>query len=205
MTLLQTVLLNAMDPFPPAEQGSAARLPLTVELHPEDAAADPVQSKRIVFSCGDVRLELSALLQLLRTAPPLPEVDVDHAAAAALGQSGQCDQAAVAFLRLAVRGDAPVAALYGLATQLFQAGHAKQARQIAQFLAAVWTDDPRPLAMLGTIQGELSAVRDARNSLAMAAHISRRNPGFRGVLRYAQRELLKLQFHDTADPQVRKV
>lgn len=194
-----------MDPFPPAEQGSATGLTLTVEVHPEDAAADAVQAKRIVFSCADVRLELSALLQALRDAAPLPGVDADHAAAAALGQSGQRDQAAVAFLRLAVRGDAPVAALYGLATQLFHGGKARQARQVAQFLSAVWTDDPRPLAMLGTIQGELSAVREARNSLAMAAHISRRNPGFRGVLRYAQRELLKLQFHDTADPQVRKV
>lgn len=202
--MLQTVLLNAMDPFPPADQGSGARIILTVEVVPDTAVADPLQATCVTFSGAGARLELTTLLQTLRRVDGDPSAGVDHAAAIALGEARQHDQAAAAFLGLAVRGDAPVAALYGLATQLFHGDKVRQARQVAQFLAAVWTDDPRPLAILGTILGELSAVRDARNSLAKAAHLSRRDPGFRGVLRYSQRELLKLQFHDQADPQGRK-
>lgn len=193
-----------MDPFPLTEQGSAAEVSVTVEIAPETAATDAVTAKRVVFCRAATRLELTTLLQTLRAVDPLPAPGADHGAAIAYCKAGHHEQAAVAFLRLAASGDAPIAALYGLATQLFHAGLARQARQVAQFLAAIWTDDPRPLAILGTIQGELSAVRDARNSLAMAAHLSRRHPGFRGVLRYSQRELLKLQFHDQPESQGRK-
>lgn len=205
MTLLRTALLNAMDPIPPVDMGSATGLTLLVSLGPDTAVDDPLMAGQILFAGATAKLELVALQKTLRAVTPLPDIGVDHAGAMALAQAGLHDQAAVAFLRLAVRHDAPIIAIYGLATQLFKAGQVRQALHVAQFLVSIWTDDPRPLALLGTVQGELSAVRDARNSLALAAHLSRRDPGFRGVLRYSQRELLKLQFHDHVDTQSGKV
>ena len=200
VSLLQTSLVNVTDPIPKSEQGSSAKIALRVELFPEGAGADPLQAKRICFSGATSTLELTALPQTLRKIGVLPDFSADHAAAIAMGQTGQHERAAVAYLRLAARGDAPVIAIYGLATQLFLAGQARQARQVAQFLAAIWTDDPRPQAVLGTIQGATGAMSEARNSLARAAHLSRRDPAFRGVLRYCQRELLKLQFHHQPEP-----
>lgn len=200
VSLLQTSLVNVTDPIPKSEQGSSAMIALRVELFPDVAGADPLQAKRICFSGAASTLELTTLQQTLRRIGALPDLFADHAAAIALGQVGQHERAAVAYLRLAARGDAPVIAIYGLVTQLFVAGHARQARQVAHFLAAIWTDDPRPQAILGTIQGATGAMSEARNSLARASHLSRRDPAFRGVLRYCQRELLKLQFHQQAEP-----
>lgn len=199
-SLLRTILINVMCPIPLVEQGSAANISLEVEFFPNDLGIDPLEAKRVSFCCATVQLQLTAALKVLREAGPPPEIGADHAMALSLAQAGRHDQAAIAFLRLAARGDAPVVAIYGLATQLFLAGKARQARQIAQFVAAIWTDDPRPLAIYGTILGALNSDRAAHNFLAKAAHMARRAPEFRGVLRFSQRELLKLQFHDQADP-----
>ncbi|NIZ12029.1 hypothetical protein [Phaeobacter sp. HF9A] len=171
-------------------------------LLPEDKPQDLASARAVRFESGPVQLELVELLAFLR---PLLSPDrmsePNYFTGCELAASDKNAQAAIAFLSAAVHTEHQVPSLYGLATQMHALGENGMAQGVAIFLTRIWPEDPRSLALLGTIEGALGNMKAARKHLSTVAHMSRRNPKYSNVLRYSQKKLIQQQFSDrTARP-----
>lgn len=168
-------------------------------LLPEDGPQELASAQTVRFESGSISLELFELLAYMR---PLLQQDIaieaSYFTACELAAADRNDQAAAAFLSAAIKTEHKIQSLYGLATQMHALDENSMAQGVAIFLTRIWPEDPRSLALLGTIEGALGRMKIARKHLSAVAHMARRNPKFTNVLRYSQKKLIQQQFSDRA-------
>ncbi|WP_417277791.1 hypothetical protein [Celeribacter sp.] len=194
--MLNTMLDRVLDPGALTDFEGLDMPDVISSLLPEHETPDLTSATGVRFESGATRLEVFELLDMLRAAEPDVWNDANYFTACELAAAGQAEQAATAFLSSAALAEHKIQSLYGLATQLHAMGQNKMAHSVASFLTRVWPEEPRSLALLGTIDGALGHLKEARKHLSGAAHMSRRNPKFVNVLRYSQKQLLQQQFSD---------
>lgn len=195
--MLNAMVDKVLDPGALTDFEDLVITDVTSCLLPEDGPQDLASAQTVRFESGSFKLELLELLDYLR---PLVQhvnaIEASYFTACELAAADHNDQAAAAFLSAAIKTEHKVPSLYGLATQMHALGENRMAQGIAIFLTRIWPEDPRSLALLGTIEGALGRMKIARKHLSAVAHMARRNPKFTNVLRYSQKKLIQQQFSD---------